>query len=111
VESAVRRGAIDPRAAAAVHDKLPKVRWDMLGGEKDEYSIEDCVYAALPMEFLLHKKGSLGWTHASLPRYVTAFSEYEYVQCLGVLLAQCLHDGPIHRVFSSACTGVRPGWG
>ena len=99
---------ICPRAAAGVVDRLPQVIWPQALSEARHRVPQECMEMALPMDFLMGEEGSRGWTNESLPSNMTPFSEFEFMQCLGVLVAKCLVDGAMKDLWKQGAGLLLP---
>ena len=62
-----------------------------------------------PVDWYLAENGPLGWTNASLPDNVDAFTEYQFIQCIGVLYGRTLLPaGNIRELWSKTTNGFVP---
>ena len=94
------------RAARGVRETEPSIKWFGDASDNGTRTVLQALEQAIPMDFFLKEEGALGWTNDSLPNNVPRFSQYEFVQCLGVLQAKCLVEGPLKDLWKTADNGL-----
>lgn len=71
-------------------EKLFQVHWPHELALHKLKTEEDCWNILFPVDWYLAENGPLGWTNASLPDNVDAFTEYQFIQCIGILYGRTL---------------------
>lgn len=100
----------DQRAKDGWQDINAKVLWRGPLASKTYFTEEDCLHQMLPLDWLCDREGPLGWTNASLPTNSKPFSEYEFVQCIGIIYGRSLTpSGSMRKMWSKNETGFVPG--
>ena len=94
------------RAARGVRETEPSINWFGDASENGTRSVLQALEQAIPMGIFLNKEGALGWTNDCLPYNVPRFSQHEFVQCLGVLQAKCLVEGPLKDLWKTQDNGL-----
>ena len=90
---------VDQRAKDGWGNKLFRVHWPRETAHQEHKTEEECWNLLFPVHWFLVENGPLGWTNASLPDNVDVLTEYQFIQCIGVLYGKCLY----HQVAFMSC--------
>ena len=103
LESGVK---VDQRAKDGWGNKLFRVHWPRETAHREHKTEEECWNLLFPVHWFLAENGPLGWTNASLPDKVDVFTEYQFIQCIGVLYGKCLlPSGSIRELWNKTTDG------
>ena len=97
---------VDQRAKDGWGNKLFRVHWPRETAHQEHKTEEECWNLLFPVHWFLAENGPLGWTNASLPDNVDVFTEYQFIQCIGVLYGKCLlPSGSIRELWNKTTDG------